>query len=188
MSVIKKHIIQFPDFPNFKPNLTPVQIFALGSFGGSYWRSIYSNVTKKKYSEAHLDLPSKWWKEIPSNYLINHKENVSINQYKVHSGMGLEYWESKGWINPIDPYGWVQWYCHFYNGRRTEDDKRQIKRWINFAGPKGRWKIRLIGNIIRNNSDFDDTNISPVIRQGLQHWGYKLTKSDVENVKWNSDF
>ena len=188
MSIIKNHTIQFADFPDFKPNLTPIQIFALGSFGGSYWRSIYSNVTKKKYSEAHLDLPSKWWKEIPSNYLINHKENVSINQYKVHSGMGLEYWESKGWINPIDPYGWVQWYCHFYNGRRTEDDKRQIKRWINFAGPKGRWKIRLIGNIIRNNSDFDDTIISPVIRQGLQHWGYKLTKSDVENVKWNSDF
>ena len=66
--------------------------------------------------------------------------------------------------------------------------KRQIKRWINFAGPKGRWKIRLISNIIRNNSDFDDINISPVIRQGLQHWGYKLTKSDIENVKWNSDF
>ena len=94
MSIIKNHTIQFADFPDFKPNLTPIQIFALGSFGGSYWRSIYSNVTKKKYSEAHLDLPSKWWKEIPSNYLINHKENVSINQYKVHSGMGLEYWES----------------------------------------------------------------------------------------------
>ena len=66
-------------------------------------------------------------------------------------------------------------------GISEEDGTR---RW----NAKGRWKIRLIGNIIRNNSDFDDTNISPVIRQGLQHWGYKLTKSDVENVKWNSDF
>ena len=69
-----------------------------------------------------------------------------------------------------------------------EDDIRQVKRWINFAGSKGRWKLRLISNIIINNSDFDDINISPVIRQGLQHWGYKLTKKDFEDVKWRSDF
>jgi len=99
VSVAKSHIIQFVDSPEFKPNLSPIQIFALGSFGGSYWRPIYSNVTKKKYSETHLDFPSEWWKDIPSNYLINQKENIKINQYKVHSGTSLEYWESKGWIN-----------------------------------------------------------------------------------------
>tara|TARA_B100001250_G_scaffold413101_1_gene446134 strand:+ start:2274 stop:2840 length:567 start_codon:yes stop_codon:yes gene_type:complete len=188
VSIIKNHTIQYSDFPDFRPNLNPIQIFELGSFGGSYWRSIYSNITKKNYSQSHLDLPNEWWKDIPSHYLTNQNENTKINQYKVHSGTRLEYWESKGWINPIDPYGWVQWYCHFYNGRRTEDDTRQIKRWINFSGPKGRWKLRLISNIIRNNSDFDDISISPVIRQGLQHWGYKLTKEDFEDIKWGSDF
>ena len=147
MSIIKNHTIQYSDFPDFRPNLNPIQIFELGSFGGSYWRSIYSNITKKNYSQSHLDLPNEWWKDIPSHYLTNQNENTKINQYKVHSGTSLEYWESKGWINTIDPYGWVQWYCHFYNGRRTEDDTRQIKRWINFSGPKGRWRLRLISNI-----------------------------------------
>ena len=37
----------FKDFPDFKPNLTPRQIFTLGSFGGTYWRPIYSSITKK---------------------------------------------------------------------------------------------------------------------------------------------
>ncbi len=188
MSIIKNHTLQYSDFPDFRPNLSPIQIFELGSFGGSYWRSIYSNITEKNYSKMHLDLPREWWRNIPNHYLTNQSEDIKINQYKVHSGTSLEYWESKGWISPIDPYGWVQWYCHFHNGRRTEDDIRQVKRWINFAGSKGRWKLRLISNIIINNSDFDDINISPVIRQGLQHWGYKLTKKDFEDVKWRSDF
>ena len=46
-----------------------------------------------------------------------------------------------------DPYGWVQWYCRFYKGRRIPDDERQIKRWLAFAGPKGRFKKRLINMI-----------------------------------------
>ena len=65
MSVIKKHIIQFPDFPNFKPNLTPVQIFALGSFGGSYWRPIYSSVTNKKYK---VDINQKALDKVKNMY------------------------------------------------------------------------------------------------------------------------
>ena len=39
--------IKFEDFPDFKPNLSPKEIFQLGSFGGTYWRPIYSSVTKK---------------------------------------------------------------------------------------------------------------------------------------------
>ena len=37
----------FKDHPEFKPNLTPRQIFKMGSFGGTYFRPIYSSVTKK---------------------------------------------------------------------------------------------------------------------------------------------
>ena len=39
----------FPDYPDFTPNLTPSEIFQRGSFGGTYWRPIYSRVTKKNY-------------------------------------------------------------------------------------------------------------------------------------------
>ena len=81
---------------------------------------------------------------------------IFLNKYQVKSGTSLEFWESKGWIHPIDPYGWVQWYCNFFSGRRCEDDERQIKRWCNFAGPKGRFRRQLISKIIRNNSNFDD--------------------------------
>ena len=34
-------------------------------------------------------------------------------------------------------YGWFQWYCRFFQGRRTEDDCRQIKRWLKICGPTG---------------------------------------------------
>ena len=35
--------IFFSDHPEFRPNLSPRQIFKLGSFGGTYWRPIKSN-------------------------------------------------------------------------------------------------------------------------------------------------
>ena len=46
--------IIFKDYPYFKPNLTPREIFFLGSFGGTYWRPIYSSITKKKYEKQHI--------------------------------------------------------------------------------------------------------------------------------------
>ena len=36
------------------------------------------------------------------------------------------------WINKQDPLGWLQWYDRYSEGRRTDDDERQIKRWKSF--------------------------------------------------------
>jgi len=34
--------------------------------------------------------------------------------------------------------------------------------------------------IKKKDSKYDDETISPVIRQTLQHWGYKLTSNDLK--------
>lgn len=179
----KKELV-FADHPEFRPNLTPREIFELGSFGGTYWRPIKSKITgknhknvHKKYSQLHgvsddiLTLP---WNEY----------DKSKNKYNVKVGTTLEYWEKKGWITKHHPYGWVHWYCDFYSGKRGPDDERQIGRWLRFAGPKGRFRLRL-ANMIRKNSKqsirkkLNDYSISPAIRQSLQHWAYKISSHDI---------
>jgi hypothetical protein len=168
--------IKFEDYPEFKPNLTPYQIMKLGSFGGTYFRPIHSRITNKNYQNVHLKY--KW--HLPDHMVIApyDKYDKNINKYKIKVGETLEFWEDHDWIKSQDPYGWFQWYCEFYNGRRTKDDERQIKRWLGVAGPKGRFRTRLINYIHKKKSSYDDYKISPAIRQTLQHWGYKLSKRD----------
>ena len=47
----------------------------------------------------------------------------------------------------------------------------------------GRWKNNLIGKIARAGVAFDNPGISPVVRQTLQHWGYRLTEKDYQQGK-----
>lgn len=72
------------------------------------------------------------------------------------------------------------WYCRFYQGRRSDDDQRQISRWCKLAGEKGRWKQNLVAKCVMQGKRYDDTSVSPVVRQTLQHWGYQLTEHDFE--------
>ena len=102
------------------------------------------------------------------------------NKYKVNVGTSLEFWEGKNWITKHDPYGWVQWYCNFYKGRRSPDDRRQINRWKGISGEKGRFRKWLVTLILKKNGKWNDKTISPKIRQTLQHWAYKLTKKDFD--------
>ena len=182
----------FADHPEFRPNLSPKEVLHMGSFGGTYFRPIYSGVTGKNYGEYV-------WKELPQDWLkgLDIKRQVSsptyrnsVNTYNCKCGGDLEMWESSGWINGIDPYGWFQWYCRFYQGRRSADDDRQISRGNQCMGPKGRWRSNLCGKIIAGCSgrrtletEVENKDISPVIRQVLQHWGYKVTLADVKEYK-----
>jgi len=171
--------IHFPDHPEFRPNLTPQEIFQAGAFGGTYWRPIKSTITKKSYKNPHLEYPKSWWRGLdPETQLTGKICRPKLNKYKVKSGTSLRYWEKKGWIKPQDPYGWIQWYCRFYQGRRTEDDARQIKRWLGIAGNKGRFRNRLILMCHQKGKKYHDISVSPVIRQLLLQWAYKLTLRD----------
>lgn len=181
--------IIFSDYAEFRPNLTPREMFQMGSFGGTYWRPIHSGVTNKNYKNVHQKYPKSWWSGIPDDWLTLpfDEYDKSINKYNVKVGTTLEFWEKNGWITKYHQYGWVHWYCDFYQGKRCPDDERQIKRWSEICGENGRFRKWLITQIINKKSTWNDNTISPKIRQTLQHWGYKLSKKDFDNEKKNRE-
>ena len=118
-----------------------------------------------------------WWTERywPKYYFSNYYE-VSVNNYGVKCGTSLRFWRNKSWINPIDPYGWFQWYFRCCLGTRSLDHEREIDRW---KGIVSRFKGKLIKMIKNIDGRFDYYSILPNIRQILFHWGYELLKSDL---------
>jgi len=170
----------------FKPNKSPKQVFKEGAFGGTYFRPIYSSVTGKNYTanNATKEYPSSWFTGIDKDKMVTSSTySKKINKYGVKCGSSLEAWEESNWIVKQDPYGWFQWYCRYYMGRRSEDDERQIKRWLALTGPNGRFKRRLMNEIIKKKKRYNDVSVSPVIRQVLLHWGYELTSKDLDKYK-----
>jgi hypothetical protein len=164
----------------FHPNRTPEEVLRGGGFGGTYFRSIISAVTNQQYTAKQavtMTLPKDWIVGLDQKTVLSsQKYNQQVNKYKSKCGGSLGMWESSGWISDADPYGWFQWYCRFYQGRRCSDDKRQIGRWMGVCGPKGRFRSQLCNKIVAANTKFNDVKISPVIRQTLWHWGIEITE------------
>jgi hypothetical protein len=119
----------FSDFPEFRPNLSPMEVLQMGSFGGTYFRPIKSGCTGLAYGkEVWQELPEDWLKGLNiSKQVANPVYSASLNRYKVKCGGDLDMWESSGWMRDSDPYGWFQWYCRFFQGRRCSDDDRQVR-------------------------------------------------------------
>lgn len=149
------------DWPEFRPNLTPAEVLQLGSFGGTYFRPIVSAVTNVKYGrEVISEFPSSWFKGLSIREQICARNyDKDVNKYGVKCGGSLGMWESSGWISPLDPYGWFQWYCRFYLGRRCSDDERQVQRWLKGHGPKGRFRAQLLNKIIAAGGDIDNYKV-----------------------------
>ena len=55
---------------------------------------------------------------------------------------------------------------------------RQVARWAACAGATGRWRNNLIAKCVAAGAAHDDPAVSPVVRQTLQHWAYRLTQAD----------
>ncbi len=163
-------MLVFEDFPDFRPNLTPAEIFA-GSFGGTYWRPIWSSVVGKKLRNRHRRY--RCLDGVPDELLTRTEYDKSLNTYGVQVGTSLEFWEGHGWIKPTHPYGWVEWYCDFYEGKRCADDHRQVQRWLRTAGPNSRFRKRLLNMVRDRGTTISDLSVSPKIRQTLQHWAYR---------------
>jgi hypothetical protein len=182
-------MVHFADHPEFEPNLTPRQILEMGAFGGTYFRPIRSGVLGGVViPDGREGLPPSWFRGIDvAKKVVSETYDPRVNRYKVRCGSSLEDWEKAGWIRGQDPYGWFQWYCRFYAGRRTADDARQIARANGIMGSKGRFRVRIY-RMVRKREDeeggklVDDPTVSPVIRQTLLHWGYVLNAEDYEKM------
>lgn len=179
------------NYPEFRPNITPKQMFQKGSFHdqGGYFRPIVSVPNKTYYENVYKKYTKsgRCLEGVSKDKLVtppNTKNKKQLNKYNVKAGTSLTYWLQQKWIKPQDPYGWVQWYCEFYDGRRSKDDDRQIKRWIKFAGEdSGRFRKNLMNKIIKAKKSYDDETVAPIIRQSLLQWGYELTERDFEKYK-----
>ena len=146
----------FDDHPHFRPDFSPTEILILGAFGGSYFRPIYSSVVKKHLKDEHkTSLGAEDLRKIPLNKIISTTPVASVNRYKVLAGQSLEVWERSGWIHAQDPYGQFQWFCRYFEGRRTEDDDRQICRALRVLMRFGQRATK-----------------TPKIKQTLLHWGW----------------
>lgn len=165
-------MVKFKDYPEFKPNITPKQMFESGIMGGCYFRTITSpsgNHYVKRYEKYDF------LKSIPLKKYGNQSYDKNINRYKKKVGTSYEFWNQKGWINEeVDPFGWIEWYCNFWMGRRSIDDIRQIERWKRLAGINGRFRKQLQNKI--NKIGKNDDTVFIGIRQTLLHWGFDSRK------------
>ena len=140
--------------PDFKPELTPKQMLALGVFGGKYM------------TDCRQEFPEGWFTRAK---LSPERHDDALNFFHEHASQPLRVWIEKGWINAEhDPRGWFQWYCRYYMGRRLPvEDDRQIKRWkaIN----------RHIAQI-KKSCQPKDLTCRPIQRQAVLHWAYDSRK------------
>jgi hypothetical protein len=134
--------------PEFRPELSPARMLALGVFGGKYM------------TDCRAEFPAYWFEGAK---LCHERRRAELNFFLVNASKPLSYWRKKGWIHPDDPRGWFQWYCRYFSGRRHEDDERQIKRW--------RAMRRHVAQI-EAHCEKGDCACRPRQRQALLHWAY----------------
>ena len=114
---------------DFGTKTTCIEVIKECAFEGTYFREMYSGVNGKWHKN--------WWKEFDQLKNIDQKcycsdyYDVSVNKYDVKCGISLRFWENKGWISKIDPYGWFQGYFRYWLGRRSSDYERQINNLHN---------------------------------------------------------
>jgi hypothetical protein len=183
----------FADYEDFLPNKSPEEMIGEGSFGGSYFRPIYSAYLNITIEEDWRELPASWLEGLNvETYLTNSTYNPEVNKYRVTCGQSIEQWEANGWINhQFDVRGWFQWYCRFFQGRRCADDERQISRWTKCVGETGRWRRTLLKKYqqagIRSVNDEgleEAEGVSPAIHQTCLHWAFEV-KQDVLDDWWD---
>lgn len=180
----------FLSHPSFTPNKSPEEILREGCFGGSYYRPLRSRKLGIVVELDYKDLPGQWTRGLDvSKYLTSPIYNPDVNKFKVTCGQSIEEWEAAGWINhDHDVRGWFQWYTRFFQGRRCEDDERQVSRWSKCVGERGRWRRMLLKKYVHSGvrDVFDDgaeeetAEVSPVMHQTCHHWAFELRQDALD--------
>ena len=134
--------------PEFQPELTPKQMLQLGVFGGRYM------------TDCGREFPPSWFTRAK---LSPHRRDPDLNYFGVNASQSLAVRRRNGWIHRQDPRGWFQWYCRYYMGRRTADDRRQIRRWRAIA--------RHVA-AIRTHCERRDLSCRRRQCQAVLHWAY----------------
>ena len=161
-----------------------------GCFGGSYFRPLYSRALDAIIADDYLELPFSWIEGLdPERFLISSEYDPEVNKYKVKCGQSIEEWEAAGWIShEHDVRGWFQWYCRFFQGRRCEDDERQVSRWRKCVGETGRWRRMLlkkyrgmgVKEVFDDGEDDERDDVSPVMHQTCFHWAHEVRQPDLD--------
>jgi hypothetical protein len=139
--------------PEFRPELTPKEMLALGVFCGKYM------------TDTRAEFPASWFSRAK---LARAQRDCALNFFGVDASQPLSVWRAKEWLHPDDPRGWFQWYCRYYMGRRLPDeDQRQIRRWKAMR--------RHVRQIERHCAPGDLT-CRRRQRQALLHWAYDSRK------------
>jgi hypothetical protein len=137
----------------FIPELTPKEMLSLGVFGGKYM------------TDGREEFPDDWFDDAK---LCHEKQDASLNFFGINASQPLSVWRKKGWLHPMDPRGWFQWYCRYYMGRRMADeDERQIKRWLG---------MKRHASQVRHHCKHGDLSCRRRQRQALLHWAYDSRK------------
>ena len=93
---------------------------------------------------------------------------MNMDKYGLKCGTSLRFWENRGWINKIDPYGW---FSVILGIGQVEDQKMIKDKLINGKKIVNRFRGKLMKMIKNAGSKYDDYLLSPKIRQILLHWG-----------------
>ena len=185
--------LDFPDFPAILPNKTPAEGRRAGAFGGGYFRPVHSRTLGITIADDWRELPPSWLEGLSPapRFLTREPYDPDVNKFKRSCGQSIEAWEAAGWIDyRFDARGWFQWYVRFYQGRRCEDDARQVGRWKKCVGPRGRWRVALL----KKNGEtgvrevFDDgegeedegRQVSPVVHQTCHHWAFEVRQQHLD--------
>ncbi|AXH70904.1 hypothetical protein [Vibrio phage BONAISHI] len=148
----------WPD--EFGPFYTPEQMASMGTFEGRYWESV------AKSGKKPIGNLKSWGKyDNVVSFSKEERDPKKYNKYGIKSRSSLGEWRKNGWLTPNSPFGWYQWYIHFFYGRREiefknkSEDAWQIGRFRSFVA-------RHVGGAKARGGASDKQ------KQGLLQWGW----------------